>query len=94
MKRMAKYALTLTAMAALLASAALPAAADYDVRDVNRDGQVSMADAIYLNRYLMGNFSLSDPSVLDANQNLIIDHADSQCIQAYLIDLTYACTFL
>lgn len=94
MKRMTKYALTLTAMAALLASAALPAAADYDVRDVNRDGQVSMADVIYLNRYLMGNYSLSDPSVLDANQNAVISFADSQYISAYLIDLTYTCTFL
>jgi len=75
------------------AMGALPAAATYDPCDVNRDGTVSIQDVIYLNRYLMGHFSVTDVSVLDANQNLIIDEADAYCVLAYLTDSVYSWEF-
>ena len=73
---------------------ALPAAATYDPCDVNRDGTVSIQDSIYVNRYLMGYFYLSDPSVLDASGNDVIDAADSACVLAALTDSDFENPFV
>lgn len=86
------------AMAAVcIAGSLLPmaAAADttYDPCDVNRDGTVSVIDTVTISQYLLGVFYVDDPSVMDANQNLIVDVADSQCIQAKIVGLSYTCSF-
>ncbi len=89
---------SLTAIAAIGAMVsgmgALPAAATYDPCDVNRDGTVSIQDSIYVNRYLMGYFYLSDPSVLDATGNDVIDAADSACVLAALTDSDFENPFV
>ncbi len=81
--------------AATLGSMMVPTgAAAYDRRDVNRDGVVNVLDTITLNRYLAGMFYVDNPSIMDANQNYLIDVADVHCIMAYTINASYTCTYL
>ncbi|MBQ7004132.1 MAG: hypothetical protein IJN57_09250 [Oscillospiraceae bacterium] len=94
MRRMKSLAAIAVIGAMVSGMGALPAAATYDPCDVNRDGTVSIQDSIYINRYLMGHFSVADPSVLDANQNLIISYADSQCVLASLTGSNYGVLFI
>ncbi len=93
MRRMKSLTAIAVIGAMVSAMGALPAAA-YDPCDVNRDGTVSMQDMIYLNRFMMGDFYVSSLSVMDANQNLIVDVADSYCILAKLTGVTYTCQFI
>ncbi len=89
MKRM-KGLTALAVIGAMISGmGALPTAAAYDPCDVNRDGKVSIQDSVYINRYLMGHFSVADPSVLDANQNYVISYADSECVLASLTGVMY-----
>ncbi|MBR6618037.1 MAG: hypothetical protein IKL00_09245 [Oscillospiraceae bacterium] len=64
-------------------------ATNYDC-DVNGDGSEDILDSIALNRYLMGQYYVSDPSVMDVNGNLIVDVADSYCIMACVTDCDYS----
>ncbi len=93
MKRMKSLTAIAVIGAMISGMGALPAAATYDPCDVNRDGRVSIQDVIYLNQYLMGYFYVSDPSVLDANQNYIVDIADSYCVLAETVAQTYSWEF-
>lgn len=49
--------------------------------DVNGDGSVTISDVQIVNKYLMGVGYVSAPSVLDVNENLIVDYADAQCVR-------------
>ncbi len=77
------------ALAACLCSAMVPMGASavaYNVLyDVDRDGTVSITDTIALSQYLMGCYSVADPSVMDVNQNLVVDYVDINLLQAYLV---------
>ncbi len=94
MRRMRSLTAIAVIGAMILGMGALPTAAAYDPCDVNRDGRVSIQDSIYVNRYLMGYFYLSDPSVLDATGNDVIDAADSACVLAALTDSDFANPFV
>jgi hypothetical protein len=91
-----KRKLTALLAAAAMAFAVVPcsAAADYDPKDTDHDGDVDIMDVIFLNRCLIGSRYVTDVSILDANQNLIVDSLDSKCIMASLVDLTYAVEFV
>lgn len=55
MKKIKKIMSAAVAAATLLAGTAFPVSADYDSYDVNRDGVVSPADLVQLNKYLAGD---------------------------------------
>lgn len=68
-------------------------ATNYDC-DVNGDGSEDILDSIALNRYLMGQYYVSDPSVMDVNGNWVVDHADAQCIMAEVSHSSYTWSFV
>ena len=49
--------------------------------DVNYDGYVNIADAVYLYSYLRGSFYLSNYSSLDLNNNGLITNFDARLIE-------------
>ena len=83
------------ALAACMLGSAAPlgaSAAEYNVLyDVNRDGTVSITDTIFLSRYLTGSYSVSTPSNLDVNQNLVVDAVDAWMLQTYLVGNRFEC---
>ncbi len=81
--------------AATLGSMMVPtgAGAAYNC-DVNRDGVVNVLDTIAINRYLAGLFYVNNPAIMDADGNQIINAADSICVQAHTIGLTYTYQFV
>ncbi|MBQ8926693.1 MAG: hypothetical protein IJ055_00275 [Oscillospiraceae bacterium] len=93
---MKRKSLTALLAAAVMAFAMVPcrAAADYDPKDADRDGDVDIMDVIFINRCLIGTHYVTDVSILDANENLIVDSLDSRCIMNYLVDLTYHVEFI
>lgn len=84
--------LTLSCTVAPLASSAASAA--YDPCDVNRDGVVNISDVMYIGKYLNGKWSVEDPSVLDVNQNKIIDKLDQETVLAATVKNTPAVRFV
>ncbi|MDE6729993.1 MAG: trypsin-like peptidase domain-containing protein [Oscillospiraceae bacterium] len=74
--------------------APMGALAAYDRYDVNHDGAVNINDVIYLNRYMVGAFSVASPSALDINQNKIIDIADSLEIMARIVGSSTSVEFV
>ena len=93
-KRLTSLLLSAICFGTMAAQLGMQASATTDPRDVNQDGTINIGDVIYLNRYLLGDFYVSDPSVLDANQNYLIDVADSNCIMAYVTESSYTCYYL
>ncbi len=58
--------------------------------DVNGDGSVTIADVQIVNKFVMGAGSLADPSVLDVNENMVVDYADVQCTMAHALQMSYS----
>lgn len=52
--------------------------------DINGDGTVSVSDVVYINQALMGKWKPTDISVLDVNQNGVVDDLDRMSIMAYV----------
>ncbi|MDE5861191.1 MAG: dockerin type I repeat-containing protein [Ruminococcus sp.] len=55
--------------------------------DVNGDGTVSLADAVYISQYLNGAFEPTDLTIFDVNKNGIVSPMDAYIIQLYGIGL-------
>ena len=55
--------------------------------DVNGDGDVSLADAVYLSQYLGGSFEPTDLNIFDVNKNGVVSSFDVYIIQLYLLDM-------
>jgi len=55
--------------------------------DVNVDGKVDIADAIFLNKYLAGQITLSVAGTLNADCNASgdLDDADTTVLMAYVL---------
>jgi len=79
----------MSACAVLCGSAVMMNASATNNCDVNGDGEVSIADVLMINQYLLGNFSLSDPSVLDVNNNYVVDAVDAQNVLAVTVQGTF-----
>ncbi len=86
-------ALALSAVSLLCVMPLGAGATNYDC-DVNGDGSEDILDNIALNRYLMGQYYVSDPSVMDVNGNFLIDVADTNCVMAEITHSSYTCTYL
>ena len=65
----------------------------YDPCDVDHDGQVNILDVITINRHLAGTYFISNYNQLDANQNLIVDSADAQCVMNKIVGNSYSAKF-
>lgn len=62
-------------------------------KDTNNDGSIDILDVIMLNRYLLGQFYVSNPAEMDANGNYIISPADTNCIMAHIVNENYSVQF-
>lgn len=67
--------------------------ATYDPCDVNHDGNVTIADVILIEKYLSGDYYCATYNQFDANQNLIIDHSDSDMIMAAVVHNSYVSAY-
>ena len=67
-----------------LASSAVPQHLKYDA---NGDGEVSLADAVYVSQYLGGAFDPKNLDFCDVDRNGIVSPIDVQKIQRYCIGL-------
>ena len=65
----------------------------YDLRDVNQDGQVNMADAVVVQQYLYGHLYCPTYYQLDANSSLTVDYNDVICISRYLLQNNYSASY-
>lgn len=87
----------ITALAVLsLVGGAIPvsvSAATYDPCDVNHDGSVDILDVTSINRYLSGQKTVLQYNQLDANQDLIVDATDADCVMAKVTKLSYTASF-
>ncbi|MDE6777726.1 MAG: trypsin-like serine protease [Oscillospiraceae bacterium] len=87
----------ITALAVLgLVGGAIPMSASavtYDPCDVNHDGSVDILDVTSINRYLSGKKTVKDYNQLDANQDLIVDATDADCVTAKVAKLSYTASF-
>ena len=63
----------------------------YDTRDVQRDGDVDVADFLRLSNHLNGLYYTEENAILDANANSIVSAADLRCILNGAINLEYKC---
>ncbi len=81
MNKLKKLLSAIVAAATLLVGTAFPVSADYDSYDVNRDGVVSPADLVQLNKYLCGSYSVTNYNLLDVNKSLTVDAADAECLR-------------
>ncbi|MBD5143503.1 MAG: trypsin-like serine protease [Ruminococcus sp.] len=68
-------------------------AATYDPCDVNHDGSVDILDVTSINRYLSGQKTVLQYNQLDANQDLIVDATDADCVMAKVTKLSYTASF-
>lgn len=62
----------------------------YDTKDVNHSGTVDLNDVVSVNKYLLGMYYGNHYPWLDANQNLIVDAADSKYILNSLVSINSA----
>ncbi|MDE5736893.1 MAG: trypsin-like peptidase domain-containing protein [Oscillospiraceae bacterium] len=87
----------ITALAVLgLVGGAIPmsvSAVTYDPCDVNHDGSVDILDVTSINRYLSGQKTVLQYNQLDANQDLIVDATDADCVRAKIVKLSYTANF-
>lgn len=56
----------------------------YHPYDLNQDKVVNIADAVYINGYLKGQYEPEDLTALDINQNGLISGMDISYIQFYI----------
>jgi len=61
--------------------------------DVDGDGEVSIVDAMVINRYRLGDCFVDDPSIMDVDGNLVITSGDAQCVIAATIGMQYGVIF-
>ena len=52
--------------------------------DVNDDGMVNVSDAVAISTALVGQWKPTDITILDTNQNGIIDDLDRMAIMSYV----------
>lgn len=57
--------------------------------DPNGDGSVDIADVIYIESYLKGQFEVSDLSAMDFNGDYIVTKDDSVAVQRYLAGMDF-----
>lgn len=90
MKRFIKTILT-TAIMATMAMSALTfnAFATVNVTDPNGDGHVDIADAVYIQSYLRGQFEVSDISAMDFSGDYIVSQIDVLAVQYYVAGMDY-----
>lgn len=62
--------------------------------DTNNDGTVTLADAVYLSRYLCGQFSVTSPIALDVTGEGMIDGTDVQCILYYCVSSSFSWNYV
>lgn len=93
MKGLKKILSAAIAAATLLAGTTFTASADYDPYDVNRDGRVSPADLVQLNKYLWGAYSYTNYNLCDVNQNLVADAADAECLKLRVLGNDYSSAY-
>ncbi len=53
--------------------------------DINGDGMITLSDSVSLGKFLIGELSLSDPSVADTDANGIIDITDQNILSGFLV---------
>lgn len=94
MNKMKKMLAIASAAAMLCGSAATMNVSAAGTCDVNGDGEVSITDVLTVNQYLMGVYYLSDPSVLDVNNNYVIDSVDAQQILATSIGNSFTWNYV
>ncbi len=74
----------LTEFASEFSSSAL-----YSSQDINRDGDVDIADSIFLNKCLLGSSYIANNAVLDADGNSIVSVADANCVLSGAVHNTF-----
>jgi len=87
MKKTFKLLLPFSLMISMLAStfAFNSIAANGTPPDPNGDGVINSADTVFVQAYLHGNYEVSDITVLDFNEDLVVNYVDVLAIQRYLI---------
>lgn len=68
--------------------------ATYDPCDVNRDGRVSIADALAINKQLSGVQYATNYHLLDANQSHTIDATDANCVMQKAMGNSYSACYI
>lgn len=71
-------------MAVMSCSSLASSAYNYDA---NGDGDVNMADAVYIMQYLCGNFEPASLGKCDVDGNGVISPMDAYIIQGHIINL-------
>lgn len=57
--------------------------------DPNGDGSVDIADVVYIESYLKGQFEVSDLSAMDFNGDCIVNKADVIAVQRHLAGMDF-----
>lgn len=90
MKKFIKTILTTAIMATMAVSAlTFNAFATGNSTDPNGDGSVDIADVIYIQSYLRGQFEVSDLSALDFNGDYMVSQIDSIAVQRHLVGMDF-----
>ena len=90
MKKFIKTILTTAIMATMAVSAlTFNAFATGNSTDTNGDGSVDIADVIYIQSYLRGQFEVSDLSALDFNGDYMVSQIDSIAVQRHLVGMDF-----
>ena len=55
--------------------------------NVNNDGDVTLSDLVVLNKYLCGQYELTDYAAADTNANYIVEYVDTLILNAYLTEV-------